>query len=169
MCDESAERLVFLSSQPHTGMFNGLEGADEFCKGLASSAGLEGEFMAWLSTAELGPAARMNHFPGPYRLIDGALVANGWADLTDGTLAHPIDLNEEGLPIAAVFVCEGNEVWTNTKPDGTPRSNTDCDGWQQVTGISTTGRHSAVDQAWTQSGCIQVDCGSPLPIYCVQQ
>ncbi|MFO7562977.1 MAG: hypothetical protein R6X02_10075 [Enhygromyxa sp.] len=169
VCDESAERLVFLTSQPQKGAMGGLEGADGWCKELANSAGLEGDFKAWLSTAQLGPASRMAHFSGPYRLLDGTLVANGWADLTDGSLAHPIDLDETGAPVSSAYVCQGHEVWTNTKADGTPRSNLDCNAWQETTGTSNTGRYTEIDASWTASTCVSVDCAASLPIYCVQQ
>ena len=169
MCDTSAERLVFVSSQTITGSIGGLEGADEFCSSLAASAGLEGAYKAWLSTAQLGPASRMPHFPGPYRLLDGTLIANGWADLTDGTLAHPIDLDESGMPHQGSWICEGSEVWTNTKPSGTPASNSDCGGWQMLNATSTVGRFTQADESWSQSNCVSVTCEANLPIYCVQQ
>jgi hypothetical protein len=169
-CDDSAQRLIFLSSQPLKGTMGGLEGADAWCTELASAAGLEGDFKAWLSTAQLGPAARMVHFPGPYRLLDGTLIADGWADLTDGTLAHPIDLDETGLMIPpAQWICEGHEVWTNTKADGTPRTTSDCGGWQTLEGTSAVGRYTADDHGWTEAACMSVTCGAELPIYCVQQ
>ena len=168
ICEPVGERLVFLSSQPLTGAMGGLDGADGFCTELAASAGIDGTFMAWLSTAQLGPAARMNHFPGPYRLVTGTLVANNWTDLTDGTLAHPIDLDESGQVLSGIGVCEGNEVWTNTKIDGTPRSTKDCGGWLGGD-TSTVGQFSAADPSWTEENCDSVSCETPLPIYCVQQ
>lgn len=50
--------------------------------------------------------------------------------LSDGALLHPIDLNEYGEPMSeGQYICDDNEVWTNTKTDGTPVSVNDCGGW----------------------------------------
>ncbi|HVH97952.1 MAG TPA: hypothetical protein VM869_04555 [Enhygromyxa sp.] len=168
-CIAVAERIVFLSSGLQSGMMGGLEGADDICNELAAGAGLDGEYMAWLSSDDIGPADRMVHYPVPYRLPSGALVANSWTDLTDGTLAHPIDSDESGQAVEAAVVCEGNEVWTNTKANGTPSSNMDCGGWTSGAGTSTVGRSSAVDGSWTVFNCPAVSCETPLPIYCIQQ
>lgn len=150
-------------------MMAGLEGADDHCNQLAAGAGVEGDFKAWLSTDDLGPVDRMVHSPAPYRLVTGELVANNWADLTDGTLAHPINRDESGGVIVNVGVCEGNEVWTNTKFDGTSLSSMDCGGWVTLEGTSSVGRFSVADGSWTTADCPSVNCSTPLPIYCVQQ
>jgi hypothetical protein len=42
------------------------------------------------------PSVRFTRSAVPYRLIDGTLIANDWADLTDGTIAHDLDLTEIG-------------------------------------------------------------------------
>lgn len=168
-CDETAVRVVFVTSQPIAGKMGGLEAADAWCMELAGEAALEGEFKAWLSTAEIGPSVRMTHFSGSYRLVDGTLIAMDWADLTDGTLAHPINLDQNGEMVSPPQVCEGHEVWTNTKPDGTPFSNNDCGGWHEELGTSMAGQFMAVDETWTQSRCIAAACFATLPLYCVQQ
>ena len=148
----------------------GLEGADSWCTQLAFNAGLMGQFKAWLSTAEAGPATRFNAFPGPYKLVTGELVANDWGDLIDGSLAHPIDRTESGEMIFDDFVCEGQEVWTNTKSDGSPTGANDCEEWKSEVGNSNIGRFSATDAVWTNYfGCDPVSCQTPLPLYCVQQ
>jgi hypothetical protein len=170
-CFEDEHRIVFVSSMFSTGAFGGLEGADSFCTEVAAQAGLVGNFMAWLSTAQLGPADRMTHFMGPYRLPNGKLIANNWIDLTDGTLAHPIDNNEFGEVPDAAGICQGQEVWSNTKTDGTPLNQLDCQGWTSlaVSSNSNAGRWSVIDFNWTASECISVTCGASAPIYCVQQ
>lgn len=164
------ERIVFVSSELRNGMMGGLEGADAWCTELANNAGLEGEFMAWLSTQVLGPGERMSHFQLPYRLRTGQLVADSWSDLSDGSIAHPIDRDEHGNPGPIVGVCSGNEVWTNTNPDGMPNSTMDCDDWSSEQGTSTVGTFSAVDASWSlDTTCNLVSCLTPLPLYCVQQ
>ena len=127
--------------------------------------------MAWLSAGQLGPANRMTHFMGQYRLPNGELIANDWVDLTDGTLAHPIDQNEFGEMPPIAGICQGQEVWTNTKPDGTPLSGLDCQGWTSANGLVTSnaGEWTQIDFNWTASACISLLCSAQAAVYCFQQ
>jgi hypothetical protein len=170
-CINEAHRIVFTTSKPHNGAFGGFEGADSYCNESAAEAGLSGVFMAWISTAQLGPAARMTHFMGPYRLPNGELIANDWIDLTDGALAHAIDSDEFGELPPAAEICEGQEVWTNTDPDGTPLTELDCQGWTSAdqSATSNAGQWSGTMFSWTASGCVSIGCAATAPIYCVQQ
>jgi hypothetical protein len=84
---------------------------------------------------------------GEYRLLDGTVIANNLADLTDGTLDHPIDMDEyENGPWAAF-------VWTGTIADGTSQVGS-CDVWttnsDQIRG--RIGSSAAMDQTWSDVG-----------------
>jgi hypothetical protein len=170
-CIGEEHRLVFVSSQLTTGALGGLEGADSFCTELAAQAGIDGSYMAWLSTSQVGPASRMTHFMGPYLLPTGQLIANDWTDLTDGVLAHPIDSDEFGELPPASGICLGQEVWSNSNPNGTPQTQLDCQGWtsQVVSSTSNAGQWSETMFPWSASGCVGVTCAASLPLYCVQQ
>ena len=53
----------------------------------------------------------MQPFDGPYVLPNGQAIANGWADLVDGELAHPINLDESGeqqleMPLLPIYCFE---------------------------------------------------------------
>jgi hypothetical protein len=128
-----APKRVFVSSQLYDGNFGGGQrvlgylNADAVCQVLAGNAGLGGSFKAWLSgrpdSAGCGPlqpdcdghgaADRFTHNPGPYQLVDGTKVADSWADLTDGSLDHAIDVTEVNTPVGAE-----HRVWTNTTTAG---------------------------------------------------
>ena len=173
------EWRVFVSSEKYEGNdnvtvgLNGLNGADAKCQELATQAGLAGTYKAWLSTKakrmgekDENPANRFGidatTSKGPYMLPDGTLVAMGWADLTDGTLAHAIDQDENGVTVM------GSAVWTNTKVDGTTFGVNDCGGWTMSAGVikSQVGYTTSADKAWTE-----VDtqfCSSAARIYCFQ-
>jgi hypothetical protein len=170
-CMEAEHRIVFVSSKLISGAIGGLESADSLCTEAAFEAGLDGTFMAWLSTAQIGPATRMTPSMGPYRLPNGVLIANNWVDLTDGVLAHPIDSDEFGELPPLAGVCEGHEVWSNTNPDGTPLTQLDCLGWTStaLSATSNAGLWTETMFPWTASGCVSVTCSSMLPLYCVQQ
>ena len=90
---------------------------------LAAAVGIEGTFKAWISDG-LGnsPNTTSEQATIPYALLDGTIIANNYADLTDGTLQHWIDMDENGTPVT------GSKIWTGTLEDGSadPDSN-HCD------------------------------------------
>jgi hypothetical protein len=164
------DRLVFVTSQELTGNMGGLAGADAICQAAAEAAGLRGSFMAWLADSTASPATRMRQHPGPYRLTNGTQVAASWTDLTDGSLAAPIDRDENGVPSEGSFVCKGGEVWTSTTSSGElvdPDSH--CADWTDAGALGTAGNVRFADGRWADSGCISITCQSTLPLYCFQQ
>ena len=166
-CGAGGSCRVFVTSTTYTGGLGVLAGADNKCKNRAVAAGLPGTFMAWLSDAFLAPATRFTQSTGPYQLVTGATVATNWSDLTDGTLAAAIQVNELGVTVGAPF-----EVWTNTKPDGTQETTVPahCDNWTDATTPPPQGRYGltpATTGAFTTAAI--GDCTSARRLYCVQQ
>jgi hypothetical protein len=97
-------------------------------------------------------------------LLDGTTIAANWADLTDGSLAVPIDVTESRNAVAG-----SSGVWTHTETDGTARSGADhCGNWDSAAGNGDTGTHTPPSNArWTQSA---VDpCNTGQHLYCFQQ
>ncbi|HMG23515.1 MAG TPA: hypothetical protein VK607_19410, partial [Kofleriaceae bacterium] len=132
----------------------------------------------WLADAGGSPATRMVRHVGAYQLVTGAVVAQGWNDLTDGTLASRIDRTEGGVQLGGVscdatlptchFICEGGEVWSNVDGAGNRRTGiADCAGWTTA-GNATAGNDGKLDVQWTAGPCTPISSGS-LPIFCVQQ
>ena len=169
------ERLVFLRSTTVTGNLGGLAGADAKCQSLAEDAGLTNEgqtFRAWLSAGAKGPANDADRFPatvttaqGPFLLPDDAhtKIADNWADLTDGSLAHPIDIDEKGKPV------EPSTVWTNTTPQGAPADKGDCSAWTEsmVAIKAGMGLSYSIDADWTDFDMTNA-CPSASRFYCFQ-
>lgn len=114
---------MFITSTEHIGNLAGLLGADTICVNLATAAGLVGTYKAWLFDGTTSAANRLTQSPWPYVLVNGTKVADTWADLTDGTLDHAIDLDETGAVVAV------SEVWTGTHTDGT-KTGADCTSWR---------------------------------------
>ena len=80
-------------------VLGGVTGADSVCQARANAAGLSGTFKAWISGGSYSssPASRFTRSTVlPYVRIDGAVVANDWNDLTDGTIQNPINIDEFG-------------------------------------------------------------------------
>ncbi|MBN9163842.1 MAG: hypothetical protein J0I07_22935 [Myxococcales bacterium] len=109
---------VFVTSTSYDGNLGGLSGADAKCQVHADAAGLSGTFKAWLSDATGSPSTRFTRSADPYALVDGTVIADDYAELTSGSLQHPIDKTETGgaPPVQPVF---GRAVvWTGTSESG---------------------------------------------------
>lgn len=159
--------VVFRTSSAYGAAMGGIAGADAICAMHALIGGLSGTYLAWISDGITAPVARMTQSSTPYYLPDGVtVVANDWADLTDGSLAHPIDRDESGRSYGGV----GN-VWSNVNSAGMVADpvNT-CAGFTSGSVMinGKVGQYSRTDSLWTDvpGG---PSCNGSAPIYCVQQ
>jgi hypothetical protein len=174
--------LVFVTSQRYTGDFGGVEGADAICQDLAAAAGHSGTFMAWLSTNDFSssPAARFTPSSVPYELVDGRIVADNWADLTDGSIQTTIDLDEWGNPSPTTM------VYSFTMTDGTPGvfgsassncygGDCNCNGWTNgnqsgsPTPGSAVGQTNQTNDDWTDYSYGNFCGPTGYPFYCFEQ
>ena len=160
-------RRVFVTSERYPGDFGGLVAADQICQALALAAGLTGDYKAWLSDAEQGAAARLEHSPLPYVLVDGSLVAQDWADLTDAALLHPIDVDENGQKVVGGGCQQATAAWTSTKFTGAPVGEQHCLNWQVARFSGRAGELGALGNDWTNS--CTLTCASQLHLYCFEQ
>ena len=164
--------LAFVSSSTHATALGGVEGADAICQGLADDACLGGTYFAWVSSSSSSPAQRFTRSEHPYRLVDGTAVASGWSDLTDGSLAAPIDLTEKGTspPGSAMLCGTSTLVHTGTTSDGAGYA-TNCSSWTSNEGDGSWGNWAATSSTWSLH-CTSVNddsCGVHAPIFCFQQ
>ena len=129
------------------------------------AAGLPGTYLAWLSDDTGSPSTRFVQATVPYVRTDGTLIANNWADLTDGTLAAPLNRDESGTDIGS------DSVWSDTTTNGTLWEDfRDCTQWTDGTNASTgrIGGAGATNAGWTEAG--GSDCGLfTARLYCFQQ
>ncbi len=141
---------VFLSSQSFAGdSLPGLDGADTRCTRAANDQGQTGTWTAWLSDNTANAVDRIFDGGVPYQTLDGTVVANNLADLTDGTLAAAIVIDEMGNTVGSDF-----QVWSATDPDGIYRGQGTCVNWADSTpgldaGIGIAGQ---TDATWTKEG-----------------
>lgn len=169
------EYTVFVSSSQYDGSLNkgvqfpdlaGLDRADAICNKLADDAKLEGEYKAWLSDTSESPLSRLGlyDFEGEFLLTNSKLIASGWHDLTDGSLAWPINKDQHNN-------LRVGEVWTNTNYQGTVQQSDpkySCYSWS-----STSNQYSAYlgssDQQSTQWTTQSTqDCSLSAHLYCFQ-
>lgn len=171
-CFQSNHRTVFVTSTTHQGNLGGVRGADAVCQARADAAGLDSNFVAWLSSGDAATQARdrIDNAPAPFRLVDGTKFADTWDDLSDGTLDNPINLDETGALQEVAF-----GVWTGSAADGTGVSGSDastrCRQWTSnaSSDAGRTGSSTAANNAWTNGGGSgDIACDQPRRLYCVE-
>lgn len=152
---------VFVTSTgPSAGARGSLDGMDDYCLDRAMEAGLDGFWVAWASDSTNDAADRI--LDAEYRLLDGTVVANDLADLTDGSLDHPINRNENNQVVTQDF--NFPVVWTGTLTDGT-RSNVDtCDDWSDGGASGVKGDLTSTTSTWTEDGT--EGCDALARLYC---
>ena len=159
----SNDLRVFVTSTTHQGNFGVLEAADTICQGLADAVpALQGEtWKAWISNTTESAADRLTQTTGDYKLVDDSVIANGWGDLTDGSIDTQILLDESGSAVS-------DFIWTATTIDGSSDS-LNCQEWTTIAGGQSGGKGST-DQAdnfwtdWFNGGCNQFE-----RFYCFEQ
>jgi len=162
-CVAPVTKRVFVTSSTYTGDLGGLVGADAKCQAHADAAALGGTWKAWLSTSSEDARDRITD--GHYTLVDGTIVANSLADLTNGGIWQAIELDE----YAVVF--GSNQAWTGTLANGT-WYDADCQAWTSALPADTAliGYVNLADELWTD-GFPSADCSytDVRGVYCFEQ
>jgi hypothetical protein len=139
---------VFVTSGTFDGNLGGLVGADTVCTTAAEEAtpSLPGTWTAWLSDPNGNAVARI--IDGEYQLLNGTIVANNRVDLTDGSLAAAINLDENLDTVSAEV-----DVWTATDVDGTWGDSGTCFNWtsNDALDFAQIGRANQADAFWTDA------------------
>lgn len=154
---------VFVTSTTQDGDLGGLDGADMLCEELAGGAGLGGgPWVAWLSTDSVDAVDRLLPGSGPFvRAADTAtVIADDIADLTDGSIANPILLDENGVGSMSL-------IWTSTLSTGLG-AGPNCAGWQSNSPNDGGGGGdpTASDPGWTSF--LGNNCDLPQGVYCFE-
>lgn len=158
-------KRVFVLSSTVLGNFGGVAAATTTCN--TAAAGLGGSWMAWVSVAGDDAVDRLTT-DGPFRLVDGTLVATNKAALLSGSLSLAINKDEDGHLISGFLAT----CWTGTGRDGRS-TGADCNGWTSKADgdLATVGSVSASDGRWTDvydavgSGG---GCNSTFKLYCFE-
>jgi hypothetical protein len=159
---------VFVSSSVYSANLGGSPGADAICGTLATGAGLGGKWMAWLADGtNPPPSQRFYKSLGPYRLINGAVVALNFPALTNTDLFNAIDVDETGASQASASVVK---TWTGTTATGDAAANT-CMGF--TVGDASAAQGEVGQLVDTSSGNWADDatepCNKQFHIYCFEQ
>ena len=172
-------RYVFISAQGFTGALvseaaaigstglSGVEAADALCQYAADNAinPLPGSYKAWIAIDNTDdPESRFTREGQPWVLFDHTLIANDWADLTDGILGMRIEQTEIGSN-------NTDSVWTNVNIDGAVTGSSHCNGWtsDQSGDFGTWGHADTHLAGWTEMGETKLCSDQPVHLYCFQQ
>ena len=123
-------------------------------------------YYAWLSDSVDSPDNRFTRSEGPYVLIDGTVIAENYADLTDESLLHPINIEVTGIKLGRQY------VWTGTQSDGTSiKEWLTCNKWtadpaEDFNGMG--GRTTLKNSIWS-SRIARVPCNRKHRLWCFQQ
>ena len=160
--------IVFaLTNTVLQGNLGGLSGADNLCNNRAQTAGLNGTYIAWLSTSTINAKDRIADviYALPNNLGEPVIkVIGGKADLSTGDISHQINRTAYGVE----FTSNG-AIWTGTDEYGNTVANSNCNSWTSSSSgvLGTIGRSYAKDFRWTNSG--NASCNDDAyAIYCFQ-
>jgi hypothetical protein len=165
-------RIVFVTSALYTGNLGGVSGANQTCNNLAVAAGLTGRYRAWLSDGSRSPGqdfSRSSTF-AYVRGVEGgqtssALIAQNWADLTDGFLNSFIRLDEYGRGVSAPDTWSGTTHLAGPTASNGPENT--CNNWtSDDPGVNGWVGRSAV-QDWGATATRA--CDQRARLYCFQQ
>lgn len=150
-------------------------GPDGLC--MSQKGNLPGQYKAWMgSLGTNDPLGRFSKIAvewteAKYVLQDGTIIADSWADLTDGTLDNPINQQVDGT-------IYNGYVWSNVKIDGDfddePVSPFYSDGFCQLWSVGTSakygriGRTDVTDSTWTTGNGV-MRCDTLQRVICVRQ
>jgi hypothetical protein len=165
-CETQAKRVFVTSTTAFafTDPSAGVQGANAFCRSVASNVGETGPWRAWLSDGNNSPSTTFDtQFGGAYVLMDGStVVARTWTGLTTMLpLAHAINMDETKT------LQDNLLVWTATTTTGT--KTTDCNDWMTTDGGASAeiGITNATGHQWTQN--TTATCDQKLHVYCFEQ
>ncbi len=168
LCGPLTKR-VFVTEAAVSPNLGGLTGADARCTSLAQTAGLPGIYKAWLSDETTSAKNRLTHSSIPYARVDGVVVANNFADLTDGSLLAPITITQNGSVVGTGLL---DFAWTGTTADGSTIAGHTCNNWTVANPSfnAAFGDFGSTSGSWTDSGSL-LACGVFISarVYCFQQ
>lgn len=157
----------------------GLAGADQFCVAHARDAGLDGDFVAWLSTTAQPAGARLDGGAGWVTTL-GEPVALSFDDLVSAGLGrfftpegrsiiHPISRDERGRhrsTLVATGTAENGSASFRAPGPLQPPTLQTCGELLDANRSITAGHSTATRGLWTDA--VVRSCLSALPLYCFE-
>ncbi len=176
-----------LSQWDDSGDAAGIDAGDNICNQLASNAGLEGEYRAWLSTSFVDAYCHLldlNGFrvnscdvgeeslpsvPGPWIRPDKKPLAENLAGLIQNGIVYQTGMVDENASV----IPDITQVWTGTETNGTGISwdlnnTTKCDDWNTSSDDSSAWVGSTNRTLGNWTAFSSSTCGSERRLFCFQ-
>lgn len=167
-------KRVFVTSKTYSGNLKAAAGAasgplggDALCQSAASSAGLNGTWMAYLASPGVSAPSRFTG-NGPWKLLGST---NDYSFLNIDALRYTqplalINKTETGQTVPNNT--PSRKVWTGAKERGATTTN-DCNGWTDSTGAQsgTVGTPEYITDKWRTD--TDLPCDNVARLYCFEQ
>lgn len=148
---------IFATDLSWNGASGGLDGIDDKCQLQAYYSGLEGTWIAIAGDTSINARTRVS-VDVPFYRIDGIIIANSHADLFDGSIQNPININQNGE-------LETGTAWTGSDGAGYYVSD-NCNEWKWVDSLGYYGDISSTGYSWLHDN--KVECSIGKHFYCVR-
>jgi len=167
--DEALDhKVIFKTTSVYDGDLDGPTGADSKCASEAEGVGskVSGRtFRAWVSgdlASDFQNLDRVMHRSTlPYTLVDGTLLADDYADLTDGTIANVINLDATGAASP-----RDSFVWTGLSNFG-QFGISNCSNWSSNNMSISGDVGQSTTNLWSATGASS--CSNEYHLYCIEQ
>jgi hypothetical protein len=162
-----SQHRIFVSSTAYDGNLGGIAGADSKCSSLASSAGLEREYKAFIGSTSTSLKSRFSLIGSVYNFRsngDREKIVNIGSDLFDAdvdALLTNIEFDENGNSVNAT-------VWTGSDSEGENGLTSDCQVWTSNGGgdNGSVGDNSRTTGFFLEDPPVQA-CSGTYRIYCI--
>lgn len=159
-------KRLFVTSTKYSGNLGGLSGGDNICQSKANKAKLGGAWKAWLSDSSTSASSRLNHSDVAYLRLDNKIVANNWADLTDGELQNGINIDESGKVIVTNMY---TGAWTGTNSLGNIQTPNCVDWTSRSTRLQGVRGGVGATYFWSAGAYPTQECSNGFYLYCIEQ
>jgi hypothetical protein len=155
--------MVFVSTGKVTGN-TGIAAADTMCQNEATSAGLSGNYRAFLSTETVGAVTRLGNSRGWVR-PDGKPFADRIEDFLNADsdadrIFYPPRITAAGTDAGRAWVLTGSTF------SGTPRTGYTCASWTVTEGTPGSGFGYATGAGYIFSSVASTGCSTQFSVYC---
>jgi hypothetical protein len=153
---------MFVSSTTAVASMLDLAKADELCTTTAHGAGLRGNYIAWLSTANESAKDRLARTsPRGWVRTDGKPFADTVEDIVAGNVFYPPRLDERQVDRSDI-----TEVATGTTAAGVASAYTCNDFDGSMGGMISVGLLDADAPLWTELANVPISCSGNVHLYC---
>jgi hypothetical protein len=163
----NSEHRIFVSSLTYDGNLGGLSGADSKCSALASAAGLERVYKAFIGSSANSLKSRFTLIGPVYNFRDESTsnkIVNLGSDLFDADvedLLANIEYDENGDSVT-------DTVWTGSDSEGENALTSDCQNWSSNNGgdDGSVGDNTRTTGFYLEDPPVQA-CSGLYRIYCI--